>query len=113
MLAERFQDHLLGEILAKNILTKLAWLLLAFIITQVTPSALSILSSNKSSQLLHKCKFKLVLAKMKRILTFFNNNVVADTNHLERIQRLATRLVTGIRQLTYEERLQWLSLNST
>ncbi len=33
-------------------------------------------------------------------------NLVADINHFERIQRLATRLVTGIRHLPYEERLQ-------
>ncbi len=33
-------------------------------------------------------------------------NCVADINHLELIQRLATRLVTGIRHLPYEERLQ-------
>ncbi len=37
-------------------------------------------------------------------------NPVADLNHLDRIQRLATRLATGIRHLPYEERLQrrWL-----
>ncbi len=39
-------------------------------------------------------------------------NLVADINHLERIQTLATRLVTGMRHLSYEERLQRLSLNS-
>ncbi len=32
--------------------------------------------------------------------------LVAGINHLERIQRLATRLVTGMRHLPYEERLQ-------
>ncbi len=35
-----------------------------------------------------------------------SENLVADINHLERIQRLATRLVAGIRHLPYEERLQ-------
>ncbi len=39
-------------------------------------------------------------------------NLVADTNHLERIQRLVTRLVTGIRHLPYRERLQSLGLHS-
>ncbi len=38
--------------------------------------------------------------------------LVADINHLERIQRLATRLVTGIRHLAYKERLQRLGLHS-
>ncbi len=33
-------------------------------------------------------------------------NLVADINHLERILRLATRLVTDMRHLPYEERLQ-------
>ncbi len=33
-------------------------------------------------------------------------NLDADINHLGRIQRLATRLVTGVRHLPYEERLQ-------
>ncbi len=33
-------------------------------------------------------------------------NLMADNNHLERIQRLTTRLVTGIRHLPYKERLQ-------
>ncbi len=37
---------------------------------------------------------------------------VADINHLERIQRLATRLVTGMRHLPYEERLQRLGFHS-
>ncbi len=39
-------------------------------------------------------------------------NLVADINHLERIQRLATRLVTGMRHLPYGERLQRLGLQS-
>ncbi len=39
-------------------------------------------------------------------------NLAADINHLGRIHRLATRLVTGIRHLPYEERLQRLSLHS-
>ncbi len=30
---------------------------------------------------------------------------VTDINHIERIQRLATKLVTGMRHLSYEERL--------
>ncbi len=37
-------------------------------------------------------------------------NLVADINHLKRIQRSATRLVTDMRHLPYEERLQRLGL---
>ncbi len=37
---------------------------------------------------------------------------MADINHLDRIQSLATRLVTGIRHLPYKERLQRLGLHS-
>ncbi len=39
-------------------------------------------------------------------------NLAADINHLELIQILATRLVTGMRHLPYEERLQRLGLHS-
>ncbi len=39
-------------------------------------------------------------------------NVVADADCLEQIQRLATRLVKGFRQLPYEERLRQLGLHS-
>ncbi len=39
-------------------------------------------------------------------------NAEADVNRSEQIQRLATRLVTGIRQLPYERRIQRLSLIS-
>ncbi len=41
-----------------------------------------------------------------------SHNLVADINHLKRIQKLATKLVTGMRQLRYEERLQRLNLHS-
>ncbi len=39
-------------------------------------------------------------------------NLGADINHLERIQRFASRLVTGMRHLPYEERRQRLGLHS-
>ncbi len=39
-------------------------------------------------------------------------NLVADINRLELIQRLSTELVTGVRHLPYEERLQRMDLNS-
>ncbi len=39
-------------------------------------------------------------------------NLIADINHQQRIQRLGTRLVTGMRHLPYEERLQRLGLHS-
>ncbi len=39
-------------------------------------------------------------------------NLVADINHLERIQRLATRLVTGISPLPDKKILQRLGLHS-
>ncbi len=39
-------------------------------------------------------------------------NLVTDINLLKRIQRLATRLVTDMRYLPYEERLQGLGLHS-
>ncbi len=39
-------------------------------------------------------------------------NLAADINHLEQIQRLATWLVTDMRHLPYEERLQRLNLHS-
>ncbi len=38
---------------------------------------------------------------------------MAGINHLDRIQRLPTRLVSGIRHLPYEEGLQRLGLHST
>ncbi len=41
-----------------------------------------------------------------------SSNLVANINHLERIQKLATRLVTGKRYLHYEEILQRLGLLS-
>ncbi len=39
-------------------------------------------------------------------------NFVADADCLEQIQRLATRLVKGLRQQPYEERLCQLGLHS-
>ncbi len=42
----------------------------------------------------------------------FSLNLVAGNNHLERIQRFAPRLVTGIRHLPLEEKLQQLGLDS-
>ncbi len=42
----------------------------------------------------------------------FSPSLVADINHLERIQRLNSRLITGMRHLPYEERLQRLGLHS-
>ncbi len=38
-----------------------------------------------------------------------NKNLIKDINHLERIQRAATRWVKGLRALTYEERIQALN----
>ncbi len=38
--------------------------------------------------------------------------LAAHVNHLERIQRLATKLETGMHNLPYEERLQRLGLHS-
>ncbi len=46
------------------------------------------------------------------VMSACSPNLVADLNHLERIQRLATRLVTGMCHLPYEERLQRLGLHS-
>ncbi len=45
-------------------------------------------------------------------LEYGTPNAEADVNRSERIQRLATRLVTGIRHLPYERRIQRLSLIS-
>ncbi len=41
-----------------------------------------------------------------------SQNLVADADCLEKIQRLATRLVKGFRRLPYEERLRRLGLHS-
>ncbi len=48
----------------------------------------------------------LVRPRLKYGMSACLPNFEADINYLERIQRLATRLVTGIRQHSYEERLQ-------
>ncbi len=42
----------------------------------------------------------------------YSSNLVADAECLERIQRLATRLVKGFRRLPCEDRLRWLGLHS-
>ncbi len=39
-------------------------------------------------------------------------NLMADINHLEKIQSLATRLVTSLRRLPYENKPQRPDLNS-
>ncbi len=43
---------------------------------------------------------------------YWNTTLSADINQLERIQRLATRLVRGLRHVPYEERLRQLNLFS-
>ncbi len=54
----------------------------------------------------------LVRPHLKYGMSACSPNLVADSNHLERIQTLATRFVTGMRHLPYEERLQRLGLHS-
>ncbi len=41
-----------------------------------------------------------------------SSHLIADMNHLEGIQKLATKSVTGMRHLPYEERLQRLGPHS-
>ncbi len=50
----------------------------------------------------------LVRPHLEHGMPAYSPNLVADINHPERIQRLAKRLVTGMRHLPYEERLQRL-----
>ncbi len=50
----------------------------------------------------------LMLPRLNYGMPACSPNLVADINHLGQIQRL----VTGIRHLPHEERLQWLGLNS-
>ncbi len=54
----------------------------------------------------------LVCPRLEYGMSACSPNLVVDINHLERIQRLATSFVTGMRHLPYEERLQRLGLHS-
>ena len=43
---------------------------------------------------------------------FWSPNYIKDQNSLERIQRIATKHIPALRNLTYEERLQCLDMFS-
>ncbi len=76
-----------------------------------------ILMVRRSNQYLSKSAFiplyeALVHPHVEYCMPACSPNSVVDINYLERIQRLATRLVTAILHLPYEERLQRLCLHS-
>ncbi len=54
----------------------------------------------------------LVRPHLEYVMSACSPSLAADINHLVRIQILATRLVTGMRHLPYEERLQPPGLHS-
>ncbi len=53
----------------------------------------------------------LVQPHLEYVMQACSPNLVADADFLEQIQRLATRLLKGVRWLTYEERLRRLGLH--
>ncbi len=54
----------------------------------------------------------LVWPHLENDMRAYSQNLVADTDCLEQIQRLATRLLKGFHRLPYEERLRQLGLHS-
>ncbi len=75
-----------------------------------------ILMIRRSNQYLSRLAFiplyeALVHPHVEYCMPACSPNIVVDINYLGRSQRLATRLVTGMRNLPYEERLQWLGLH--
>ncbi len=81
-----------------------------------SPSAHFTEAANKARRLIFMLgalpKISLTCPHLEYAMPVCLPNHVADTNRLERIEILATRLVTGMRYLPYEERLRRLSLHS-
>ncbi len=106
-MAERLTRHLVGRAIIFGSTIALL-LFMAFLVKNKPTIIWPIIAQRASASATPECGLaNLVNCSMANAPT-----LRADVNQLERVQRLATRLVRGLRHVPYEERLRQLNLFS-
>ena len=68
--------------------------------------------TNKSEEVILKLYLALVRPHLDYAVQFWSRSYRRDTNLLESVQRRLTRMIQGLRNLTYQDRLEYLKSHS-